>query len=342
MIRSIFLALALLLPVSWTVAKAADEAPATEKKEKKSKKEEEKKDEEMAEEKEEESEEKEQDNKRKREDDDEEAAQDEQPAKATKSDGASKNVVYITRLSFQIEEETLKEFLADAGEIANIEWINDASNKFCGGAVVTFTDASSVEKAVALNGLEVSGRACAVDTLKEVPADCTTLFVGGLPKNLIEDDFKQLLADNNISFASARFPTDKMSGEYKGIAFVEFETSEQCKAAYEESNLRSIGYMGRCLNLDPSTPRPAGGDRPAGGFGGGRGGRGAFGDRGGRGGFGGRGGRGGFGDRGGRGGRGGFGGGRGGRGGFGDRGGRGGGFGGRGGFGGGKKTTFDD
>jgi hypothetical protein len=39
MIRSIFLALALLLPVSWTVAKAADEAaPAEGKKEKKSKK----------------------------------------------------------------------------------------------------------------------------------------------------------------------------------------------------------------------------------------------------------------------------------------------------------------
>jgi len=38
MIRSIFLALALLLPVSWTVAKAADEAPAGEKKEKKAKK----------------------------------------------------------------------------------------------------------------------------------------------------------------------------------------------------------------------------------------------------------------------------------------------------------------
>lgn len=38
MIRSIFLALALLLPVSWTVARAADEAPAGEKKEKKAKK----------------------------------------------------------------------------------------------------------------------------------------------------------------------------------------------------------------------------------------------------------------------------------------------------------------
>ncbi|HET6148037.1 MAG TPA: hypothetical protein VFH68_10955 [Polyangia bacterium] len=39
MIRSIFIALALLLPVSWTVARAADEAPAGEpKKEKKAKK----------------------------------------------------------------------------------------------------------------------------------------------------------------------------------------------------------------------------------------------------------------------------------------------------------------
>jgi hypothetical protein len=38
MIRSIFLALALLLPVSWTVARAADEAHAGEKKEKKAKK----------------------------------------------------------------------------------------------------------------------------------------------------------------------------------------------------------------------------------------------------------------------------------------------------------------
>ena len=43
MIRSIFLALALLLPVTWTVAKAADPAPAGdaaggEKKEKKAKK----------------------------------------------------------------------------------------------------------------------------------------------------------------------------------------------------------------------------------------------------------------------------------------------------------------
>ena len=46
-IRTVFLALAVLLPVSWTVAKAADPAPAAEgeKKDKKAKKEETKKEE---------------------------------------------------------------------------------------------------------------------------------------------------------------------------------------------------------------------------------------------------------------------------------------------------------
>jgi hypothetical protein len=38
LVRTLFLALAVLLPVSWTVARAADEAPAEPKKEKKSKK----------------------------------------------------------------------------------------------------------------------------------------------------------------------------------------------------------------------------------------------------------------------------------------------------------------
>ena len=38
LIRSIFLALAVLLPTTWTIARAADEAPAETKKEKKTKK----------------------------------------------------------------------------------------------------------------------------------------------------------------------------------------------------------------------------------------------------------------------------------------------------------------
>jgi len=38
LVRTVFLALAVLLPASWTIARAADEAPAETKKEKKTKK----------------------------------------------------------------------------------------------------------------------------------------------------------------------------------------------------------------------------------------------------------------------------------------------------------------
>jgi nucleolin len=338
-------------------AKVEAKEEKKEKKDKKKKKdkkvekvEEEKKDEPMAESEEEKSEEEkeetEQDNKRKRDDEEEE---EEAPTKVAKSDaiGAARPIVYVSRMSYSSSEESLKEFFSAVGEMTNLEWINDATNKFCGGAVLTFADFDAVTKATALSGQELDGRPINVDAHKEFPADCLTLFIGGLPRQLDEEEFKQVLADNNINASSVRFPTDKMTGEYKGIAFCEFETTEQANAAYN-SNIHSIGYMGRCLRVDPSAGSKggAGGDRPSGGRGGGRGGFGDRGGRGGRGGFGDRGGRGGFGGRGG--GRGGFGdrGGRGGRGGFGDRGGRGGrgGFGGgRGGsFGGGKKTTFDE
>jgi len=332
----------------------SEEEKPVEKKEKKDKKKKDKKKKdkkEKKEEKKEESEEEEEkpdaeiteaaeDNKRKR--DDEEEAEEEveqNPTKVSKSDSSAlPPVVYISRLSFQIQEEGLKEFLADCGEIQSIEWINDANNKFCGAAVVTFSDMSSVSKAVAKNGQEVEGRAASIDAHKDVPSDCNTLFIGGLPKSLDENEVKQLLADAGVTPSSFRFPTDRMSGEYKGIAFIEFETPEQAKEAYN-SKIHTLGYMGRSLRVDPTTSSQKEG--AAGGRGGGRGGFG--GNGGGRGGGFGGGRGGGFG--GGRGGRGGFGdrGGRGGRGGFGDRGGRGGFRGGRGGGGaGGKRTTFDD
>lgn len=72
-------------------------------------------------------------------------------------------------------------------------------------------------KAAALTGQTLDERTISADLHKEFPADCVTLFIGGLPKqSLDEEEFKQLLADNNISASGVRFPTDKMSGEYKG------------------------------------------------------------------------------------------------------------------------------
>lgn len=265
-----------------------------------------------------------------------EDADDETPAKFSKTEaGVLPPVAYVYSLSFDVTEEGLKGHFSDVAEIKSFKWVNDEKGQFCGGAVVEFDEYETAAKvATAKDGTELDGRTISIGLHKEVPAGCTTLFIGGLNKNTLdEEEFKGFLANIGVKPASVRFPTDFTTNGYKGIAFAEFESAEELLAVYTPDLVVS-GFSGRVLRYDPSTGSSGGG--------GGRGGRGG-GDRGGRGGRGGGGGGFGGGGRGGGGFRGGRGGDRGG--GFGGRGGggRGGGFrGGRGGGGDGKRTTFDE
>ncbi len=174
-------------------------------------------------------------------------------------------------------------------------------------------------------------------------ADGTTVFVKGFDTSEGEDAARAALEQafgDCGAITRVRLPTDRESGELRGIAYIEFADAAGKAAAGELDGTEAAGgYLKVDVNVAPRTPNTGGGGFGGGGRGGGFGGRG-----GGRGGFGGR--------DGGRGGRGGGFGGRGGRdGGRGrGRGGRDGGRG-RGGRGGmridaggssGKKTTFDD
>jgi nucleolin len=145
---------------------------------------------------------------------------------------------------------------------------------------------------------------------KDQPAGCDTLFAGGLSQTIDEETLKSFFADCG-EITTCRWGEDKQTGEFKGFAFLVFDSPESCAKAYALNGQR---VAGRAIRLDFAEPKNregggGGGGRPSGGGGGGRGGRDSFGSSGGRGGgFGG--GRGG-GGRGG--GRGGAGGGRGGR-----------------------------
>jgi nucleolin len=83
-----------------------------------------------------------------------------------------------------------------------------------------------------------------------------------------------------------RLPSDRESGELKGIAYIEFGSADAKDKAGELNGSEAAGgYLKVDVNVAPRTPGGGGGF--GGGFGGGRGG--GFGGRGG-GGFGGRGG----------------------------------------------------
>jgi nucleolin len=235
--------------------------------------------------------------------------------------------IFVGRLSWSVDNDRLAQEFAECGEVVSATVQMDRNTgKSRGFGYVHFATTEAVEKALAMNGQEIDGRAVNIDRSQqldksqvrekraqafgdEASPPSATLFVGNLSFGVTEDTVWTFF--NEWGVKSVRLPTDRETGRPKGFGYVEFEDIEGAKKAFEGAAGAEI--EGRAIRLDYSQPR----DSSGGGFGGGRGGFG--GDRGGRGGS--RGGRGGFGDRGGRGG---------GRGGFGDRGGRGGG---RGGFG---------
>ncbi|KAG1670200.1 hypothetical protein FOA52_014976 [Chlamydomonas sp. UWO 241] len=267
---------------------------------------------------------------------------------APAADGAEQSCTcFVGNMSWGTDEDSLRNVFNGIGKIVGVRVAYDReTGKARGFAHVEFASCADAAKAAAeVNGTNVDGRDIKVEVAAPRtnapkaggdPTATLSIFVKGFDGSLGEDAVRAALTEafeacGEITRMS--IPSDRETGELKGVCYVDFATAE-AKAASGELNGAELagGSLFVDLCVKPKVDYAAGG---GGGFGGG--GRG-----GGRGGFGGRdGGRGG-----GRGGSfGGRDGGRGGRGGGGRDGGRGGAPRGRGfgvGAAAGKKTTFED
>jgi cold-inducible RNA-binding protein len=82
------------------------------------------------------------------------------------------------------------------------------------------------------------------------------LFVGSLAYTVTDQELKDLFAPfGNV--VSAKVITDRDSGQSKGFGFVEFEGSEEAKAAIAALNGKEVN--GRQLTVNVAKPM---GDRP--------------------------------------------------------------------------------
>ncbi|KAK5953112.1 nuclear localization sequence binding protein [Knufia fluminis] len=262
-------------------------------------------------------------NKRKAEEEPERAVK-KAKAEAEGTDSAGSKNLFVGNLSWNVDEDMLRETFGEHGELTGVRVMYDrATQRAKGFGYVEFANASDAAAAYkAKKGFGLDGREMNVDWASVKPDNpnkmqdrrqtygdqlsepSDTLFVGNLSFDVGQEQVSEAFAPYG-TIMSVRLPTDQQTGSPKGFGYVTFSSIEETKAALEAMQ---GGYVGsRPIRLDYSQPRP---ERQDGGFGGGRGGgRGGFGGRGrggdrGRGGFGGRG-RGG--DRG-RGGRGSFGG----------------------------------
>ena len=95
-----------------------------------------------------------------------------------------------------------------------------------------------------------------------------TLFVGGLPFGVGEDDVRKFLQENIPNAQNVRVPIDRVDNSIKGIAFVELGSDADVNVVINQVSNLKMG--GRSLKINQSVPKII--ERP-------RGSRGAFGGR---------------------------------------------------------------
>lgn len=218
-----------------------------------------------------------------------------------------KNTPSVGGITFEATEEQVREFFSQCGEIQEMRLkVDEATGKNRGFCHIDFTTQEGKDAAIALSEKEFLGRNIRVDgndgpSRNKTPygGKSKKVFVANLNRDFTEEAHRRALTEAFEKFGTlvdtVRLPYNRESGGLKGIAYIEFTTSEEAEAA--ATGMNGVEINGRPLRTDLATEN----DRER--FSGGRGGRGGF--RGSRGGF--RGGsRGGF--RGGN--RGGFRGGR--------------------------------
>jgi nucleolin len=193
--------------------------------------------------------------------------------------------IFVGRLSWSVDNDRLAQEFAECGEIesATVQMDRD-TGKSRGFGYVRFKTADAVEKALAMNGQEIDGRAVNIDYGTppdrnkgrenraksfgdQISPPSSVLFVGNISFATTEDGLWSFFNEHGVK--NVRLPTDRDTGRPKGFGYVEFEDIEGAKKAFEAS--QGVEIDGRSIRLDYSQPRdgPGGGRGGGGGFGGG-------------------------------------------------------------------------
>jgi len=183
---------------------------------------------------------------------------------------------FVGNLPFKMTEEWLKETLGAAGTVMDMDWLmHQDTGKWKGSVFVTYaTSAEATNAANTLNGKELEGRAMKVEvalprkkkefaqTDREPQEPSQSIFLGNLPFNVEEEPTRALFADcgaiTNIKWV-------EKDGEFKGIAFIDFDSIEAATKAVEKNGTDLCGRAVRINFSKPREPKPAWGAAGGGG-----------------------------------------------------------------------------
>ncbi|KAJ9562864.1 hypothetical protein OSB04_008024 [Centaurea solstitialis] len=176
------------------------------------------------------------------------------PHSATTPSSTGSKTLYLGNLSFSIEEDDVRDFFKDVGEIAEIRFaIKD--DRFLGYGHVDFTTAEAAQEALKLNSKVILDRRVKLDLARERGAYTSgssmeksnqkggqgqahgkTIFVRGFDSS---DGFENIRCALEKHFGKCgeisrmSIPKDYESGTPKGVAFIDFVESNGFSQALE-------------------------------------------------------------------------------------------------------------
>jgi nucleolin len=186
--------------------------------------------------------------------------------------------VYIQGLPFTCEEDEVRNFFNDCGEIRSVRlarWHD--SGKLKGYGHVEFTDESGAEKALELSGQYLKNRYLTVDrpmvprSLSEsapsnstatkeeteekekAAAGCRTVFIGNLPYTVTEKEIRdQFMVFGPIN--AVRLAVWNHTGNLKGFGYIEFKREDSAAVSVKKSG--TIRLNDRIISVDYETAGP--------------------------------------------------------------------------------------
>jgi nucleolin len=165
--------------------------------------------------------------------------------------------VYVGNLSYDIDDAKIKAAMEQCGTITQIRWITDReSGEFKGAGFITFSSLEESAKAIGMHGADVMGRPlkCSYakgrperpgggaggdrkkfeNKLSEKPDGCTKIFCGNLPYDINDDTMKSFFKDCG-SVTAIRWLTDKTTGDFKGVGFIDFDSEGAVELAVKKA-----------------------------------------------------------------------------------------------------------
>jgi nucleolin len=165
--------------------------------------------------------------------------------------------LFLGNLSWSIDEDSIRKLFEGCGEIQRIKW-HEREGQFTGKAFLDFDSVDSATKAAAKSGQDLKGRPVRITFSKggnggaaggkgagasgrverpykpegAKPDGCVELFCGNLPWSIDDDKITDFFKDCGTVTAT-RWLNDKETGDFKGVGWVTFSSTEEVDKAVE-------------------------------------------------------------------------------------------------------------